>query len=126
MKAIVVHATVVAGTTIAFMGLTYFVVPLIFRRHLISQKLATVQVYLFGIGMTIFIGGMTTAGSYALPRAPWDGPFASSNLRPGPRAPGGAAPGQGRAGAHPGDPGSGLHLPRPVPLRLVPQLGEAG
>src|SRR6266498_3464074 len=27
------HATVVAGTTIAFMGLTYFVVPLIFRRQ---------------------------------------------------------------------------------------------
>jgi cytochrome c oxidase subunit 1 len=57
------HATVVAGTTLAFMGLTYYVVPLIFRRHLISTRLATAQIYLFAIGMTIFIGGMTTAGS---------------------------------------------------------------
>ena len=76
------HATVVAGTTIAFMGLTYFVVPLIFRRHLISQKLATAQIYLFAIGMTIFIGGMTTAGSYAIPRRHWDVQFASSPFQP--------------------------------------------
>jgi cytochrome c oxidase subunit 1 len=76
------HATVVAGTTIAFMGLTYFVVPLIFRRQLISRKLATAQVYLFAIGMTIFIGGMTTAGSYAIPRRHWDVQFASSPFQP--------------------------------------------
>src|SRR6266545_2252892 len=76
------HATVVAGTTIAFMGLTYFVVPLIFRRHLLSRKLATLQIYLFAIGMTIFIGGMTTAGSYAIPRRHWDVQFASSIFQP--------------------------------------------
>jgi cytochrome c oxidase subunit 1 len=76
------HATVVAGTTIAFMGLTYYVVPLIFRRHLISTKLATAQIYLFAIGMTIFIGGMTTAGSYAIPRRHWDVQFASSIFQP--------------------------------------------
>ena len=76
------HATVVAGTTIAFMGLTYYVVPLIFRRHLISTKLATAQIYLFGIGMTIFIGGMTTAGSYAIPRRHWDVQFATSLFQP--------------------------------------------
>src|SRR3990167_7002241 len=76
------HTSVVAGTTIAFMGLTYFVVPLIFRRHLISTKLATAQIYLFGIGMTIFIGGMTTAGSYAIPRRHWDVQFATSIFQP--------------------------------------------
>jgi cytochrome c oxidase subunit 1 len=76
------HATVVAGTTVAFMGLTYFVVPLIFRRHIISLKLATAQVYLFAIGMAIFIGGMTTAGSYAIPRRHWDVQFATSIFQP--------------------------------------------
>jgi cytochrome c oxidase subunit 1 len=76
------HATVVAGTTLAFMGLTYFVVPLIFRRHLLSTRLATLQVYLFGIGMAIFVGGMTTAGSYAIPRRHWDVQFATSIFQP--------------------------------------------
>jgi cytochrome c oxidase subunit 1 len=76
------HSTVVAGTTLAFMGLTYFVVPLIFRRRIIAPKLATVQVYLFGIGIAIFAGGMTTAGSYAIPRRHWDVQFASSFFQP--------------------------------------------
>jgi cytochrome c oxidase subunit 1 len=76
------HATVVAGTTLAFMGLTYFVVPLIFRRRLIAPKLATLQVYLFGIGIALFAGGMTTAGSYAIPRRHWDVQFASSIFQP--------------------------------------------
>ncbi|MBI4269278.1 MAG: cbb3-type cytochrome c oxidase subunit I, partial [Candidatus Rokubacteria bacterium] len=61
------HSTVVAGTTLAFMGLTYFVVPLIWRRRIVAPKLATLQVYVFGIGIAIFAAGMTTAGSYAVP-----------------------------------------------------------
>ncbi len=76
------HATVVAGTTIAFMALTYYVLPLIFRRYVISQKLATAQIYLFATGMIIFIGGMTTAGSYAIPRRYWDVQFATSQFQP--------------------------------------------
>jgi cytochrome c oxidase subunit 1 len=76
------HATVVAGTTIAFMALTYYVLPLIFRRYVISQKLATAQIYLFAMGMTIFIGGMITAGSYSVPRRHWDVQFATSQFQP--------------------------------------------
>ncbi len=76
------HATVVAGTTLAFMGLTYFVVPLIFRRQILSRALATTQVYLFGIGIALFAVGMTTAGSYAIPRRYWDVQFATSLFRP--------------------------------------------
>jgi cytochrome c oxidase subunit I len=76
------HATVVAGTTIAFMALTYYVLPLIFRRYVISPKLATLQIYLFAMGMIIFIGGMTTAGSYAIPRRYWDVQFATSQFQP--------------------------------------------
>lgn len=76
------HATVVAGTTIAFMALTYYVLPLIFRRYVIAPKLATLQIYLFALGMIIFIGGMTTAGSYAIPRRYWDVQFATSQFQP--------------------------------------------
>jgi cytochrome c oxidase subunit 1 len=76
------HATVVAGTTLAFMGLTYYVVPLIFRRRVVWPRLATAQVYLFGIGIALFAGGMTTAGSYAIPRRHWDVQFATSVFQP--------------------------------------------
>jgi cytochrome c oxidase subunit 1 len=76
------HATVVAGTTLAFMGLTYYVVPLIFRRRIVWPRLATAQIYIFGIGIALFSGGMTTAGSYAIPRRHWDVQFASSIFQP--------------------------------------------
>jgi cytochrome c oxidase subunit 1 len=76
------HSTVVAGTTLAFMGLTYYVVPLIFRRRIAWPRLATAQVYLFGIGIALFAAGMTTAGSYAVPRRHWDVQFASSIFQP--------------------------------------------
>ena len=76
------HATVVAGTTLAFMGLTYYVVPLIWRRRIVSPKLAAFQVYAFGIGVAIFAAGMTTAGSYAIPRRHWDVQFANAMFQP--------------------------------------------
>jgi len=76
------HATVVAGTTLAFMGLTYYVVPLIFRRQIVSMRWATTQIYVFGLGMAILVGGMTTAGSYSIPRRHWDVQFATSLFQP--------------------------------------------
>jgi cytochrome c oxidase subunit 1 len=76
------HATVVAGTTLAFMGLTYYVVPLIWRRRIVAPSLALVQVYAFGIGIAIFSAGMTTAGSYAIPRRHWDVQFANATFQP--------------------------------------------
>jgi cytochrome c oxidase subunit 1 len=76
------HSTVVAGTTLAFMGLTYYVVPLIWRRRIVSRKLALLQVYAFGIGIAIFAAGMTTAGSYAVPRRHWDVQFAGAQFQP--------------------------------------------
>ncbi|HHH42135.1 MAG TPA: cytochrome C oxidase subunit I, partial [Chloroflexi bacterium] len=47
------HATVVAGTTLAFMGLTYYLIPLIFRRELKLKRWATWQPYIFGLGMAL-------------------------------------------------------------------------
>src|SRR6202162_3826198 len=48
------HATVVVGTTLAFMGLTYFLIPVLFRRELMFPGLAKWQPYLFGLGMSAF------------------------------------------------------------------------
>jgi cytochrome c oxidase subunit 1 len=44
------HGTVVAGTSIAFMGIAYVVIRLIALRELLSTRLATLQLYLFGAG----------------------------------------------------------------------------
>ncbi len=72
------HGTVVAGTTLAFMGLTYYVIPLLFRRELISQGLAKIQPYLFAIGITLLSAGMMFAGMFGVPRRHWDITFANS------------------------------------------------
>jgi len=66
------HATVVGGTTLAFMGLTYYVVPLIFQREFAARALARIQPFLFGGGITMLAVGMSFAGSYGVPRRHWD------------------------------------------------------
>jgi cytochrome c oxidase subunit 1 len=66
------HMTVVLGTTIAFMGFTYYVIPLIFRRELISRRLAQIQPYLYGGGMLLFTLGMMSAGQQGVPRRHFD------------------------------------------------------
>jgi cytochrome c oxidase subunit I len=66
------HATVVGGTSLAFMGLAYYVVPLIFKREYPWKKLARLQPYLFGFGITIMALFMSFAGSYGVPRRHWD------------------------------------------------------
>ena len=66
------HATVVAGTTLAFMAATYLLVPLIFRRELIMKGLAKWQPYLFGIGVMGISVFMMGAGTLGVPRRDWD------------------------------------------------------
>jgi cytochrome c oxidase subunit 1 len=66
------HATVVAGTTLAFMAATYLLVPLIFQRQLIMKKLAMWQPYLFGIGVMGISVFMMGAGTLGVPRRVWD------------------------------------------------------
>ena len=45
------HATVVSGTAMAFMGATYYLIPLIFQKKVAFWKLAQIQPYLFAGGM---------------------------------------------------------------------------
>jgi cytochrome c oxidase subunit 1 len=66
------HMTVVAGTTAAFMGLAYYLVPLIFRRELLLRSWARYQPYVYGLGMVIWGLGMGLAGHWGVPRRHWD------------------------------------------------------
>ncbi len=66
------HGTVVAGTTLAFMAMTYLVVPLIFQRDIILPGLARWQPFIFGIGaggISLFMMG---AGTLGVSRRHWD------------------------------------------------------
>jgi cytochrome c oxidase subunit 1 len=72
------HAAVVAGTTTAFMGVTYYVIPLIFRKKIAFWPLARVQPYLFAAGMLIFTVSMTFAGTFGVPRRHWDITFSQA------------------------------------------------
>ena len=72
------HATVVGGTALAFMGITYYVIPLIFRKQVAFWPLAKIQPYLFAGGMTVFSIFMTFAGTFGVPRRHWDTTFAQA------------------------------------------------
>ncbi|GAB1488129.1 b(o/a)3-type cytochrome-c oxidase subunit 1 [Opitutaceae bacterium] len=66
------HATVVGGTTLAFMGLAYYVIPLIFRRDFIWRGAARAQPWLFGGGILLVSLGMSFAGSLGVARRVYD------------------------------------------------------
>ncbi len=72
------HATVVSGTAMAFMGVTYYVIPLIFRKRVAFYGLARWQPYLFSIGMLIFSMSLTFAGTFGVPRRHYDITFAGA------------------------------------------------
>jgi cytochrome c oxidase subunit I len=74
------HATVVTGTTLAFMAITYLVVPLIFQREIMFKKLAQWQPYLYGIGMALVSVLMMGAGTLGVARRHWDITFADATL----------------------------------------------
>ena len=74
------HGTVVAGTTLAFMAITYYLVPLIFRREIKFMKLAKLQPYLFGFGAAGISVFMMGAGTLGVSRRHWDMQFADAVL----------------------------------------------
>ncbi len=72
------HATVVSGTAMAFMGATYYLIPLVFQKKVAFWKLAKLQPYIFAGGMFIFTIAMTFAGSFGVPRRHWDITFSNA------------------------------------------------
>lgn len=75
------HATVVSGTTLAFMVLSYYLIPLIFRKELKLKKWASLQPYVFGGGMLLVSIGMIAAGLQGVPRRHWDITFAQATFK---------------------------------------------
>jgi cytochrome c oxidase subunit 1 len=74
------HATVVIGTTLSFMALTYFLLPVLFRREMINPGLARWQPYLFGLPMYAFVLVMMGAGTLGVSRRHWDMAFSGNAL----------------------------------------------
>lgn len=72
------HATVVSGTAMAFMGVTYYVIPLIFRKRVAFYGMAKWQPWVFSAGMLVFSMAMTFAGTFGVPRRHWDITFSGA------------------------------------------------
>jgi cytochrome c oxidase subunit 1 len=72
------HSTVVGGTALAFMAVTYYVLPLIFRRRVAFWGLAKAQPYIFGLGIVILSMSMIFQGIFGVPRRHWDVSFSNA------------------------------------------------
>ncbi len=74
------HATVVTGTTLTFMALTYLLIPVLFRRGLFLPWVAKMQPFVFAGGMTLMILFMLGAGTLGVSRRHWDMDFTGAAL----------------------------------------------
>ncbi len=70
--------TVVIGTTLTFMGITYYLIPLIFRRKIVAYSLAKYQPWIFGIGIALVSVGMLAIGMQGVPRRTYDTTFSGA------------------------------------------------
>jgi len=62
------HATVVSGTTLAFMGISYYLIPLLSQRELVGVRIARWQPYVFASGVALLTAAMMLAGQLGVPR----------------------------------------------------------
>lgn len=75
------HATVAGGTALAFMALSYYVFPLIFRKRVSFWKLAKIQPYLFAAGLTTMSMSMIYMGIFGMPRRLADATFSNAPFK---------------------------------------------
>ena len=75
------HTTVVGGTALAFMAVTYYVIPLIFRKQVAFLSLARWQPLLFGGGISLMGLSMIYAGIFGVPRRHWDITFTNAPFK---------------------------------------------
>lgn len=66
------HVTVVGGTALSFMAVTYYVLPLIFKKRVAFWTLAQWQPYVFSLGIVLMSVSMSFMGSFGVPRRHWD------------------------------------------------------
>lgn len=69
------HTTVVGGTALAFMAVTYYVLPLIFRKRVAFWGMAKFQPYVFAAGIVVMSVSMILMGILGVPRRHYDSTF---------------------------------------------------
>ncbi|MCF6210741.1 MAG: cbb3-type cytochrome c oxidase subunit I [Gammaproteobacteria bacterium] len=74
------HGTVAAGTTLSFMALTYWLLPVLWRRDIFMPKVAQWSTWMFGLGMGGFAIFFMAAGHLGVARRHWDMTFAGNPL----------------------------------------------
>lgn len=72
------HTTVVGGTALSFMAVTYYVLPLIFQKRVAFWGMAKLQPYVFAVGITVMAISMIFMGIFGVPRRHWDSSFAGA------------------------------------------------
>jgi cytochrome c oxidase subunit 1 len=74
------HGTVVAGTTMAFMAVTYWLIPVVFQRKIAMPGVAKFQPYIFSLGAWVFSISLMGAGTLGVVRRHPDITFAGQPL----------------------------------------------
>ena len=74
------HGTVVSGTTMAFMAVTYYLIPVVFQRKLALGGMAKLQPYVFAGGGAVFAIALMGAGTLGVQRRHADITFAGQPL----------------------------------------------
>ncbi|MDD5299368.1 MAG: cbb3-type cytochrome c oxidase subunit I [Gallionella sp.] len=74
------HGTIVSGTTMAFMAVTYYLIPVVFQRKLALAGVAKLQPYVFALGAAVFGIALMGAGTLGVQRRHADITFAGQPL----------------------------------------------
>lgn len=74
------HGTLVAGTTMAFMAVTYWLIPVVFQRKIAMPGMAKLQPYIFSLGAWVFSISLMGAGTLGVQRRHADITFAGQPL----------------------------------------------
>ncbi len=74
------HGTLVVGTTMAFMAVTYWLIPVVFQRKIALPGVAKLQPYVFSLGAWVFSIALMGAGTMGVQRRHADITFAGQPL----------------------------------------------
>lgn len=74
------HGTLVVGTTMAFMAVTYWLIPVVFQRKIALAGMAKLQPYVFSLGGWVFSIALMGAGTMGVQRRHADITFAGQPL----------------------------------------------
>jgi len=74
------HGTLVVGTTMAFMAVTYWLIPVVFQRKIALSGMAKLQPYVFSLGGWVFSIALMGAGTMGVQRRHADITFAGQPL----------------------------------------------